>query len=100
MSGPLPTEIVIGGKPWRVEVVDWLWQKRGCMGMCRRHQHRILIDSHQAEAEQVSTLLHEVLHAAWPQRVVESEHEEQIVARLEQRLRGVCCFAEGCRGRR
>jgi len=57
-------------------------------GLCDRRARVILVDpSHDTAHEMGSTVLHEMLHAAWPlNRVHDNEHEEHVVGALERRL--------------
>jgi hypothetical protein len=98
---PLPTSIVVNGKTWTVELVDWLWRKRRQTGLCQRWRKRILVDcACQSEWEQGSTLWHEAVHAAFPQTICDADQEERIVKRLEWRLRNLVCFRAACGRRR
>lgn len=49
----------------------------------------ILVENDLPPARQDETFVHEVLHAAWPQRIVPVEVEERLVTALAPRLHGL-----------
>jgi hypothetical protein len=62
---------------------------RGACGICNRRARAIFVDPTMdgGDHEIGSTVLHEMMHAAWPlRRLHDNEEEERVVRALEQRL--------------
>lgn len=78
-----------GAALWDVREVDDLraGEQQAC-GICDRRGRAILVDpSHETEHDMGSTVLHEMMHAAWPlSRPHDNDLEERVVSALEQRL--------------
>ena len=60
----------------------------GACGRCLRDRRTILVDpTHETDHVMGSTVLHEMMHAAWPlARSHDMAEEERVVRALEQRL--------------
>lgn len=82
----LPARLKLNGREWTIEVVPDLAEKDDALGRCLRRTRVIRLEASQSEDEMESTLLHELLHAAWPRGVCDPEIEERIIRRLEPRL--------------
>lgn len=84
-AGRLPRTLMLAGKRWRVRIVRDLVNDDGedVEGLCFKERRVIMIDADQTPVERASTLVHEVIHALFPEGVVGYRTEERIVAALE-----------------
>lgn len=76
----LPSSVVIGEEVWPVEE---LGQPEG---LCVTRPTILVRWQGRPKKERINTLLHELLHAAWPDDVVDVQLEERIVSHLANAL--------------
>lgn len=79
--------VYVADKRWKIERSDSL---RGCFGDCNYDLRRIRIDSRLVASDLLDTLIHELIHARWP------DLSEVAVADFSETLSGVL-DAEGFR---
>lgn len=82
----IPGKIKIKGRIWTIKLVKNLQKKKGILGLCDEEDHVILIDAGQSPKERAVTLLHEVLHALWPNSKMCANTEEFIIESVDSPL--------------
>ena len=81
----MPKRVVIRGRSWSIyshKDVHSLLSLLGAVGLCYKAKAEIFIDPGQTQAEIDHTLVHELLHACFPQKCCSHNMEEKIVTRL------------------
>lgn len=75
-------------RTWTIKLKKKITNDQGqeLLGLCHTDTHVIDISEAQNNEEKRATLLHELLHAAFPPGVVGHKKEEQIVSGLEDPL--------------
>lgn len=82
----IPNKMKIQGRTWRIRLRKGLERRTGDIGHCIRYSRTIDIDADLSQAEQEETLLHEILHAIFPDDIVGDRTEEKIVEALDGHL--------------
>jgi Zn-dependent peptidase ImmA (M78 family) len=82
----IPKSILIGNRKWKIRLSKTLIATLDCYGVCYKDDRIIHIDSSQSKSEMEKTLVHELLHAIWPNRACKMKLEEKLIGKLEEPL--------------
>lgn len=83
--------IRIFGKPFEIKFVDHVENGSELLGLCKYFDNEILVRANQKPAEELDTLLHEMLHAlvnTLGLSFQDENHEEMIVSKIGAALAG------------
>lgn len=88
----IPKSVDIGGKTWKIVVKTRLVDEDGCklLGQFRPNDSTILLEKQDNHEEMLSTLMHEIIHAAlymsgWNEMLI-GQQEEALTRALENML--------------
>lgn len=76
----LPKTLTIGPNLWHVDTLD------GADGLCVFERTLFVRTEGRSDADVLNSLIHEALHAAFPDGEVDDETEEQLVSALAEHL--------------
>lgn len=82
----IPRTLKIGGETWKIRLVTGFAKRTGKFGYCNPNIHTITIERDMTDHMVGVTFIHELLHAVWPEGLVEAEVEEKLVEILDSRL--------------
>lgn len=82
----IPRKLTIRGATWKVRLVSGFAKRTGQWGLCNYSKQVITLDRGMSDHAMGVTFIHEVLHAIWPDGVVENEVEEKLINILDRRL--------------
>ena len=85
----IPKILKIRRSKWTVDFDETIEESYDAVGLCIRRSKRILISPNQTQAEIEDTLIHELLHASWPDGICSDRLEEAIVSKLSRVFLGV-----------
>lgn len=78
----IPRHITINKAKWRISLDSKKLDTTKYDGMCIHDDREILIDPSLPRNEMEKTILHELLHSAWPDNICSLRKEETIVETL------------------
>lgn len=82
----IPRKLKIKRSTWSVSIDDSIEEKYNAVGLCKHSSKEIVISPDQTRNEMEETLLHEILHACFPNDVCSDRLEEKIVNKLAPAL--------------